>query len=454
MKQYGMRNLLILATLIPLCCSSAAAQNIVPLPELVSKRLLNDLQMIIAPAHNLGDSMTIGLVVRYGSAYDPTEPVGKGGLANLVSRMFMKATTDMTSKDIQDELAYLGATLEIKCDWDGFRFVLKGQTSKYERALLLLYQVVGEAQFNEADFAAVKQSILQDLQKPPDPRKRIRTQLENILFDKTTYGRPREGTAASISAITLGDVRLFYRRFFSPSQASLLIVGDVPTPQVLQHSSRIWGVWVRTDDVPFTFKSPRPPAGRQIFLEDDPSSPAAQFIIGCLFPRREDPEYVNALLAARILQERLTKLLPTSLVTAGSEGRRMESPFYIQGQAAADQAVDEIEKIHKSVEEMKNTPVSTEELAAARKLLIDEFNRELGSTDGLCDIMLDAELYHLGSNYAAAFPSQIQRCDADSIKNAANDWIFPGGEVLLIRGPAATLKSALEPLGSFQLLTQ
>jgi hypothetical protein len=92
-------------------------------------------------------------------------------------------------------------------------------------------------------------------------------------------------------------------------------------------------------------------------------------------------------------------------------------------------------------------------LAAARKSLIEEFNSALSSTDGLCGIMLDAELYHLGGNYAVLFPEQIGRCDVETLKKAANDWIFPGGELVLIRGPLAMLKSSLGLLGSYQILT-
>jgi zinc protease len=446
-----MRKVLFFMMMAPLFCTSVLAQDTVPLPELSSKRLLNDLQITVASSPNMGDSLTIGLVVRYGSAFDPA---GKGGLANLVSRMFVKATTDRTLKDIQDELAYLGATIEIQCDWDGFRFLLRGQSSKYERSLLLLYQIAGEAKLEEADFSAVKQSILEDLQKPPDPRKRIYSRFEGVLFSGTTYGRPLGGTPASVSAITLGDVRFFYRRYFSPSQAALIIVGNVPASQVLQRASRIWGVWVRNDDIPFTFLPPRKPAGRQIYLEDDPDSPSAQFIIGSLFPPREDPSYQNALLAARILQERLTKLLPTSLLTVDSRGRRLASPFYIQGQAAADQAIEQIQKIQNAVEEIKRAPVSNEELAAAQELILNAFNRELSSADGLCSVMMDAELYHLGSNYAVLFPDQIRRCDVNAIRQAANDWIFPGGEVLLISGPSAILKPGLTLLGSLNQLAR
>src|SRR5512136_185350 len=67
----------------------ASAQNQAVLPEVATKRLLNDLQVIVASGQHLGEGMTIGLVLRYGSAFDPAD---KGGLANLLTRMLGKAT--------------------------------------------------------------------------------------------------------------------------------------------------------------------------------------------------------------------------------------------------------------------------------------------------------------------------------------------------------------------------
>jgi zinc protease len=445
-----MRRLTILTTFILLCSIPAVSQQAPPSPGLTSKRLLNDLQITVANTPSLGTDMAIGLVVRYGAYFDPA---GKGGVANILSRMFLKAAVDKTAKDIQDELDYLEAGIDVRCDWDGFRFILHGQNSKVERSLLLLYQVVGEAQFNEADFAAVKQSVLEDMKRYSDPRQRIHAQFESVLFSGTSHDRPLEGTPKSVENITLGDLRFYFRRFITPNEASLIIVGNVPANEVLRRASRIWGVWVRGDDIPFSFVQARKPAGRQIFIEDDPSSPAAQFIMGNLFPPRDDPSYSNALLAANIFQERLTKALPTSLLTVGNAGRRMASPFYVQGQAAADQAVAQILKIEGVAEEMKVSPVTTEELDTARNKMLEEFGRELGTARGLCAIMLDAELYRLGSNYASMYPEQLRRSNESSVSQAAKKCLFPDGEVLLLRGPAAALKPVLGPLGTLQEMT-
>jgi zinc protease len=450
MGRTNMRHILILTALMLLCSIPAVSQQTAPLPDLTTKRLLNDLQITVARTPYPENNMAIGLVVGYGAYFEPS---GKAGVANILSRMFLKAAMDKTAKDIQEELAYLGATIDVQCDWDGFRFILRGKNSTVERSLLLLYQVVGEVQFNDADFAAVKQSILSDMQKPPDPRQRIHAQFENVLFSGTGHARPLIGTEKSVSALTIGDVRYFYRRFITPNQASLIIVGDVPTHEVLQRATRIWGVWVRNDEIPFTFVQPRKPAGRQMYIEDDPTSLAVQFIMGNLFPPREDPAYGNALVAALIFQERLTKALPTSLLTVGTAGRRMAGPFYVQGQAAAEQTVEQILKIEGVAEEMKISAVTSEELVAARNKLMEEFDRELSSAEGLCGIMLEAELYRLGNNYASRYPEQIRRCDAEAVKRAAKDFLFPDGEVLLMNGPAAAVKPVLSPLGVLKPLT-
>jgi len=145
MTKFSLRILLVFILLLSICSVPAVAQQDAPLPELRFKRLLNDLQVTVAPTPYLGEDLAIGLVVRYGAAFDLK---GKEGVANLLSRMLLKATLEKGSQEIQSELAQLGAAIEVQCNWDGFRIILRGQSSQVDWALLLLYQVICEAQFN------------------------------------------------------------------------------------------------------------------------------------------------------------------------------------------------------------------------------------------------------------------------------------------------------------------
>ncbi|NWG13642.1 MAG: insulinase family protein [Acidobacteria bacterium] len=440
----GKRAVLAVLLLVSFCGREVWSQKAPVLPELSTKRLLNDLQVIFASTPHLGDSMIIGVVLRYGAIFDP---VDKGGLANMVCRMLFRGAIDRTRKDLQDELSVLGASVDVRCEWDGIRILLRGQSARVERSLLLLYQAVGEAVFTENDFAEVKNELLEQVRRPEDPRLRTRLKFEQAIFGGTSYARPITGTPASLQKISIGDVRLFYRRYFSPGAAALVIAGSAPPQQVLQKASRIWGVWVRREDIPFTFLQPRKPAARTVYAEDDPGSPAAQFILGSLWPQRGDPSYYTSMLAARILQERLTRALPTSLLTVAAEGRRMPGPFFIQGQAAADQVVGEIRRVLETVDEMKAAPPAEAELTEVRKNWVGEFRRSLESVEGVCSIIMDSELYRLGTNYAASFPGILELCDPQAVQAAAKEWILPGGVVILVRGPMAALQSQLETLG-------
>ncbi len=448
MKTWSIRFLLGVCLAFGYCGIPAFAQQAVSLPDLTSKRLLNGLQIYIASTPNF-EEMTIGLVTRYGSAFDPT---GKEGLANLMTRLFGRATVDKTAKEIQEELAGIGATLNVSCDWDGCRFVLRGRSALYERSLLILFQVAAEAQWLQSDLDEVKKEMLSELEQPADPRQKIRYQFDSALFKGTTYGRPIRGTRESLGSITLGDVKAFYRKYFSPRDSSLVVAGNV-TPAVADPKiTRIWGVWVRGDEVPFTFLPPTKPSGLKLYLEDDPASPAAQFIMGNLWPRREEPVFYQATLAARVLQDRLNGALPTSLLTVDAEGRRLAGRFYIQGQAAADQAAAQIVKIIDVVREFKIGQITAQEVDAARKSWIEEFNRSLGTSIGYCNAMLDEELYRLGINYSAMLPDLLGRIDVNLVRQAANDYMFPAGEIIMLRGPASILKPELEPLGPINLM--
>lgn len=132
----------------------------------------------------------------------------------------------------------------------------------------------------------------------------------------------------------------------------------------------------------------------------------------------------------------------------------MPGPFFIQGQAAADQVVGEIRRVLEAVDEMKTAPPQPSELAGVRTSWIAEFNRSLQSADGVCSAIMDSELYRLGTNYAASFAGILELCDPGAVQAAAKEWILPGGVVILVRGSMAALKPQLEMLGVVEPIPQ
>jgi hypothetical protein len=63
---------------------------------------------------------------------------------------------------------------------------------------------------------------------------------------------------------------------------------------------------------------------------------------------------------------------------------------------------------------------------------------------------MESELYRLGTNYAVTFPDLVRRSSPEMARDATKEWIFPGGVIILVRGPGAALKASLETLGQIQ----
>src|SRR5947207_10454424 len=98
--------LLITCPAVASCLTHAqapAASGQIPLvyPQLSFRRLLNDLQIVVASAPPFGESTTIGLVLRYSSVFVPPE---KGGLSLLALRLFLQAPQSRTRRPPKHEL--------------------------------------------------------------------------------------------------------------------------------------------------------------------------------------------------------------------------------------------------------------------------------------------------------------------------------------------------------------
>ena len=57
-------------------------------------------------------------------------------------------------------------------------------------------------------------------------------QPEKCLFGGTTFSLPPEGTKESLESITLEDVKAFYRRYYTPNGADIVVVGDIDKTQL------------------------------------------------------------------------------------------------------------------------------------------------------------------------------------------------------------------------------
>jgi zinc protease len=100
-------------------------------------------------------------------------------------------------------------------------------SDRWEKALEIEADRMRGLLLDPAEFEAEKTVILEELaMTEDDPWRRLSREVQLAVFARHPYGRPVVGFAESLRAMTAGDLRSFYERFYHPGNAVLVICGD------------------------------------------------------------------------------------------------------------------------------------------------------------------------------------------------------------------------------------
>ncbi len=274
--------------------STAGAQTAKPGPIAPS---------VVLPAND-EPAVSLAAWFQVGSGDDP---VGKEGLAWLTAQMIARAATqDNTYDKILARLYPMAADYDISVDKE--MTVLSGRAprDKASEYLALFTAAYTRPAFNTDDFERLRAEALSFVEK--NLRYALDEELGkaafvDALFAGTGYAHPPQGTAASLKAITLEDVRKFWRDHYTQDRVVFGLAGG-------------WKEDVRTGlegsraALAAAAPDPRPeapavaaPSGRQVVLV---SKPGADASISFGFPipvRRGHPDFAALYLATSWLGE-------------------------------------------------------------------------------------------------------------------------------------------------------
>lgn len=173
--------------------------------------------------------VAIRLLFRAGSIHDPA---GKEGLAALTALMVGQGSTETRSySELLD--AFYPMAVAIDTDTDREVTVLSGEThvDNLEAYADLLTDAVLHPAFTESDFARNKDQLLSfltsTLRSGNDELLGLEA-LQQEIWEGHPYGHSPAGTVQGLAAITLDDVRAFYRQHFTRANLMLGVGGGYP----------------------------------------------------------------------------------------------------------------------------------------------------------------------------------------------------------------------------------
>ena len=263
-----------------------------------------DLRFVVqtAPANPL---VAIRLVFEVGSIDDPP---GKEGLAALTAAMVGQGgATSRTYAELLDALYPMAAGISVHVSRELTTLSGTVHRDNLDAYVELMLDQILTPRFDPADFARNRSAAVDFITKTlrsEDDEALGKEALEGALYAGHPYGHPVDGTEASLSAITLDDVRAFHAQHFARTRLTVGLGGGVPADLAEKLRARLAALPAGAARGPLP---PAPPlTGRQVLLVDKPGRSTAISIGHPHGLTRKDPDFVPLFLAMSYLGEHRT----------------------------------------------------------------------------------------------------------------------------------------------------
>lgn len=251
--------------------------------------------------------VAVRLVVRTGSIEDPA---GKEGLAALTALMIGSAGTARRSyAELADDLYPMAAGIEVETDREVTVLAGEIHRDKLAEYTALLTEALLEPGFAASDFERNREELLARLTTTLRAANDELLGLEAIqqaIFEGHPYGHAPEGTVQGLAAITLDDVKDFYRTRYTRDRLTLGVAGGYPEDYPAALAARLAALPAGEAVEPVALApAPRLSGRRFTLVEKETASVGIHFGFP-LAVTRADPDYYPLMLANSYLGEHRT----------------------------------------------------------------------------------------------------------------------------------------------------
>ncbi len=386
------------------------------LPEIHKTQLSNGLPVWIVEMHKVPVAQ-VNLVVFSGTAEDPA---GKFGVASLTTAMLTDGAGSRSALEIADAVDLLGADLAAGSGIDSSAVRLHVPVARLKDALPIMADVALRPTFPNDELERVRQQRLTALlQAQDDPATIAPVAFSRVLFGPThRFGTMTAGTAATIKAFTPADLRAFYSAAFRPTNATLLVVGDVTQAAVTPMLESNFGSWkAPAGEAPRATLPPvQPPSARQVYLVDKPGAAQSQIRIGTIGVARSTPDYFPIQVLNTVLGGSFSSRLNMNLreqhgyaygASSAFDMRMSAGPFYAAAGVQTDKTAEALKEFFNELNGILK-PVPPDELARAKNYVSLRFPGAFETTSDISRRLEDLLVYHLPEDYFAKYVQNIQ----------------------------------------------
>lgn len=198
----------------------------------------NGLKVVIEEDHS-APVVAVQLWVGVGSGDEEDD---EAGISHVIEHMLFKGTKRRGVGEIAKEIEGVGGVINAFTSYDQTVYHITIARRFFDRALDVLSDAAMNSIFDPEELKKEIKVILQELKRGEDsPSNRLYKEITSLAFRVHPYRRPVIGYDKTLKGLTRKKVLDFYRKWYVPSNMTLVIVGDVDRKEVLKKVKEAFG---------------------------------------------------------------------------------------------------------------------------------------------------------------------------------------------------------------------
>lgn len=399
-------------------------------------KLANGLQVIVVEDHRLPRvSFSLRLDV------DLVMQKENVGYQEAVGNLLRTGTTTKSKSQIDEQIDFLGASLNTSAT-----SISGSCLSKHTDTFLpILSDILYNPTFSEEELDKWKKQTYSALAHEKTEPGAIASNVGNKLMfgDAHPYGEIK--TEATVATITTEMCRNYYKTYFKPNVATLIIVGDINVKRAKKISETYFAKWQKGEVPKAVYTKPTLPQYNTVAFVDKPG--AVQSTINIIYPldlKPGDPDLIKAKVvnmmlggggfSGRLFQNLREKHSYTYGAYSSIQQDKVIGSFTAEAEvrnAVTDSAV--IQFLYE-MNRMVKEPASEAELTVIRNMMAGNFARSLEQSGTLAEFAYNTLRYKLPADYYATYLEKLSAITVADVQQTAAKYIRPENSIILVVG--------------------
>jgi predicted Zn-dependent peptidase len=403
--------------------------------------------------------LAVLLLLSAGAAEDPED---RPGLAALTADMLDEGSGDRSALDLEAAFARLGAQFDTEIGADATLLSVLSLARRRDEVLALLADVVRRPRLAEDDFTRVRALRLNRLLQLRDlPGAVADRTLTTLLYPDHPYGHLPIGTAGSLRAASVEEVRAFHAGLWKPWRITVIIAGDASHADLRSAVERAFGDWNPRSDAEDGFAARDVDGGGPrseplVALVHRPSAAQSEIRIGQVAVPRRTPDYHTLILLNAILGGQFVSRLNMNLredkgytygVRSGFDFRQGPGPFLVQAAVQTPATVHAVQETLSEIAALGGSrPPTAEEMELARLSVTRGYPRNFETAGQVARGLVQLALYNLADDTFEQFVPCVERVTVDEVVASAAR-LDPRRMVVTVVGDRDSVMPGLASLG-------